>query len=628
MNFDLAPIMALDWRSIGAVVWFASAALVGAISGWMLLRGSPWPSRLMGTLGLASAMGTATLLIRPPPADAELDLPLPTRVRDGGYASSDTCRACHPGQYASWHDSFHRTMTQVATGQAVRAPFDGRVLSERGRNFQFVRREDAFYVGEVSSPGPHVVDEAFWVRARRVVMTTGSHHMQAFWVEGTDGKLEQVPFVYFIGEDRWLANSDSFLEPPHAADGALVRYTWSDSCVTCHSTGGPWSPLAEQASDPTPEVRITELGISCEACHGPGEEHVAANRSPARRYARHRDEDEGDPTIVNPATLSNSRSASVCGRCHSVHPDGQGERVHDFHPGDELDQYLAIDAMLRVVDAARDVDDLGWLPPDEVDTVGSFWRDGNVRVAGREHTGMIRSGCYLSGEMNCTTCHSMHESEPNRQLASADHSDDEMCTTCHAEIALDVGGHTHHEAESVGSRCVNCHMPYSSYALLMATRSHDMQGPRASGYHARERPNACNLCHLDQSIGWTAVHLERWYGARMATVAQREDDVPAGVHWMVRGDAVHRAIAAWHVGWGPARSSMDPEPLRPALEALLTDRYSAVRQIAARSLQTTYEGVEVDFDALTRDPLTTSTPDPALEPLLAERDTRDVAIPE
>ena len=26
------------------------------------------------------------------------------------------------------------------------------------------------------------------------------------------------------------------------------------------------------------------------------------------------------------------------------------------------------------------------------------------------------------------------------------------------------------------------------------------------------RPNACNLCHLDRTLGWTEQHLVRWYG--------------------------------------------------------------------------------------------------------------------
>src|SRR5258706_15854300 len=49
----------------------------------------------------------------------------PIEVTGDRYVSSQTCRACHPSQYASWHASYHRTMTQVATPQSVAASFDG-----------------------------------------------------------------------------------------------------------------------------------------------------------------------------------------------------------------------------------------------------------------------------------------------------------------------------------------------------------------------------------------------------------------------------------------------------------------------------------------------------------------------
>ncbi len=606
--------------------WLVIAASVGAGSAWYFLRGSWWPTRLFAATSVGAFLAVCTLAWHPVGVDAELDRPLPARVQDGGYASSDTCRACHPGQYASWHRSFHRTMTQVATPTAVAAPFVGQVLTERGRHFQLARRGEGYYVREVESPSPTELDEAFFAAAGRIVMTTGSHHMQAYWYESSGGQLEQLPFVYLIRDRRWLANADSFLEPPHEESEPIVRYTWSDSCVTCHSTGGPWNGTAA-AGDATPEVRVAELGISCEACHGPGEAHVAANRSPARRYTQ-RQKETGDPTIVSPAGLSHERSASVCGRCHSVHPDGQGERVHEFRPGEMLDEYLSFGPMFQLVDEAHEIEDLDWLPFDERDTVGSFWTDGSVRVAGREHTGMIRSGCYLDGEMDCTSCHSMHDGDRDRQIAGPRDAD-AMCTECHAEHARDLEAHTHHARASDGSRCVNCHMPYSAYALLMATRSHRMDGPTASGRGGRSRPNACNLCHLDRSIGWTAVHLSRWYGQRLATTAERTDELPAGVEWMMRGDATQRAIAAWHVGWGPAREASDVSgSLRVALEGLLADPYTAVRQVAGTSLLRIDPSVALDMEAIADDALDEAPLDPALAALRRERDDTPVAIPE
>ena len=49
----------------------------------------------------------------------------PIEVRGEGYVSSDTCRTCHPSQYASWHASYHRTMTQIATPRTVATSFEG-----------------------------------------------------------------------------------------------------------------------------------------------------------------------------------------------------------------------------------------------------------------------------------------------------------------------------------------------------------------------------------------------------------------------------------------------------------------------------------------------------------------------
>src|SRR5262245_42782924 len=63
---------------------------------------------------------------RSAPAPPEPDITYrPVRVAEDGDVSSRTCRACHPTQYASWHGSYHRTMTQLATPDAVRASFDG-----------------------------------------------------------------------------------------------------------------------------------------------------------------------------------------------------------------------------------------------------------------------------------------------------------------------------------------------------------------------------------------------------------------------------------------------------------------------------------------------------------------------
>ena len=93
----------------------------------LLRRVGPWPW-LFGP-ALAWAVAATLGLIwtaREPGAWAPIDR------RAGGLAGSASCVACHPAQAASWGRSYHRTMTQPASGAAVLAPFAGESLVYQG----------------------------------------------------------------------------------------------------------------------------------------------------------------------------------------------------------------------------------------------------------------------------------------------------------------------------------------------------------------------------------------------------------------------------------------------------------------------------------------------------------------
>jgi hypothetical protein len=579
-------------------LWLAALVAVVTVLGWFLSRGAHWTIRFfIATLFATTTIWAVACIGRPAPTDLELEGARPDVGEGEGYSSSDACRACHPGQYQSWHDSFHRTMTQAATPEAVVAPFDGRILEERGTAFRVFEQGDGFYVLHVDATSYDPIPDAV---PRRVVLTTGSHHVQAYWVATDEGSLVQLPFVWFIHEERWLANDDSFLQGPYGDGDPLDHYVWGDGCVTCHTTGGPWKPEDIEREMFT-KMAVTELGIACERCHGPADEHVRVNASPTRRYALHAN-DEADPTIVNPRRLDAARSASICGTCHTVADGRTDAPPEDFAPGALLSDHLDYDGMAELAARTSEVRDVWEIEnAEERDMVESFWTNGVTRVAGREYDAMIRSGCYLDGEMSCITCHTMHAEATEEQLPpGAD--DDRLCGgTCHADIVRDVEAHSHHPAESDGAQCVNCHMPYTSYGLLSATRSHRLDSPVASGFEGRDAPNACNLCHLDQSLGWTAEYLEQWYGIEAGELPERLKDVPAAALWMIRGDAVQRVLAGWHAGWEPAREASDMDSLRPAIAILAVDDYSAVRQVAGRTIRTLDPSIEVDMHALTRD---------------------------
>ena len=60
------------------------------------------------------------------------------------HVTSDTCRSCHPGNYTSWHESFHRTMTQVVTPRTVAAELHGTELTAGGTDWRIEKTGDAY----------------------------------------------------------------------------------------------------------------------------------------------------------------------------------------------------------------------------------------------------------------------------------------------------------------------------------------------------------------------------------------------------------------------------------------------------------------------------------------------------
>lgn len=535
------------------------------------------------------------------------DSALPVETTSGGFTTSDTCRACHPGPYHSWHESFHRTMTQVARGRVVLAEFDGVVLEDRGHTTRFERRGDQIWV-DLPDPvwfmdsNPNKVETPPRINVP-IVMTTGSHHMQYYWIRRPKtgpvyqrhdhGTLMSIPWVWLIEQGRWIPVQDSFLAPPNPVSERPLL--WNTSCFACHSVATQPQYSFERDEFKTQSV---ELGIACEACHGPAEEHVRVNRSPLRRYMQYFSSDAGgDPTIVNPARLDSARSRDVCGQCHSfsepLNPEAHQQTGVGFRPGDDLSKIYRMHRYPKTPAEEQALRD-SRVGPD-----GNFWTDGTIRVAGREYNGLMESKCATRGELTCLTCHSMHDYlEPADQLVRGVETD-ATCVGCHESIGHKLEEHTHHAASSAGSSCMNCHMPHTTYGLFVAMRSHRIDSPSAANQAQSGRPNACNLCHLDQTLEWTGERLHEWYGQPRAAMSKDDRTIAASVLWAVKGNAVQRGLVAWHMGWQPARDASGRKWLGAYLSILLLDPYVAVRRVAYRSIETLpgFSGFEFDFAA-------------------------------
>ncbi|MFK7926889.1 MAG: cytochrome c3 family protein [Myxococcota bacterium] len=629
--------MWVQWMGVAGIA--AVAAVAGTLGRPLWIRGAT-------TLGSASVALLLCWALSPTVVEAPQPV-TPTSVRAGApsetWASSRACRACHPGQYDSWYASYHRTMTQEASAESIVAPWTG-TLSKDGRSYGLSQEGGQFLVDvpKLGTTGNNPADR----ETLPVVMVTGSHHLQLYWVPlpwadaepspkakasfeqecgechggaaptvdlrerglappavalamespahagvqiartqraaivryvqriQVRGRLQQFPFGWFIREQRWVHEDDTFLQPPpDASHTEAFEQTWSEACDQCHSVGASAEWLADGA--PTAS-HVAELGIGCESCHGPAAEHAAAHRQPWTRYFS-RWSGEAAAHIVNPRRLDAERATAVCAQCH-----GEVVRTQDHGVAFPVGQTL--EPWGRIVEHGPPPYP-DWLKPtldaDPTLMSSAFWDDGTMRVAGRDANAMLASACATQGELTCITCHDVHGSEANDQLRPGFRGD-AACVDCHPDIAASGEVHTHHPAESEGSRCMNCHMPHTTLGLLTAMRSHRIDSPSAERTHRTGRPDACTLCHIDKPLAWSAETMNAWYGHDVPDIGG--DQVSAAVDGLLRGDGAQRAVYAWHMGWGPALEAGGSDWVPGVLSQALDDPYSAVRSIAGQSL--------------------------------------------
>ena len=596
----------------GGLVWWIKRSILAALM---------VPVVVVGFVALA--LPPAVAPVGPPPdaveseqvtPEAQDDLPTtaklaafrPIEVPDHGYLGSDACRDCHPQNHATWFASYHRTMTQVAQPDVVLGDFNDVKLSQNGRDYHLSEVDDVCWV-EMLDPAAMPGTAAASRRVQRpIVMSTGSHHMQVYWFPiGVRRTLATLPFVFLNETQEWIPRSAAFLRP--TVDGVSHEIgRWNSGCSKCHST----HPQEREVTVGEWDTRAAEFGISCEACHGPGQQHIAYHRDSAANKDTAASL-SSDP-IVNPADLSHVRSSQVCGQCHSVMTlKGDQRKINvegiTFRPGTdlreshdvwqlhspEMKELLKNESMHdRVVSTNR----------------GTFYSDGVVRVSGREYTSLEQSACFQRGEMGCLSCHQLHKAADDTR-SDKDWADDQLkpssygndaCVQCHDQQQYSTA-HTHHLADSSGSNCYNCHMPHTAYGLLKAIRNHTISIPDLKLESAVDRPNACNQCHLDKTLKWTADYLKEWYSIDEPELDAEQSEIAASILWLLKGNAANRAMAAWTMGWSDAQAVSGNDWQSIYLAQLLNDPYLAIRMIVRRSLQTLPELAEVKVDPLGSD---------------------------
>jgi hypothetical protein len=518
-------------------------------------------------------------------------------------AGSDSCRSCHVEQWQSWHRSYHRTMTQrpapAAAGPLMfqreppepaelLAPFAGESFDYAGFRATMDRSDSGaprVTVERMLDGEPSVVGER--VLEAEVALTVGSHRYQQYVAYldrgGGSGELWRLPVAWHRAERRWIHMNGAFVEP-EGEHGSLVDYErhlsrWNDNCIFCHNTE-PVPGVGESVRS-----AVGELGIACEACHGPAHAHLDRHGNPLRRMLASRSRG-GDGSITNPAALGPARETEICGRCHgqriakdivTVMREGDG-----FVPGDVLD---SVSRPIFVDSTIPGVPGLDQGRP----FASRFWPDATPRLSAYEYQALLLSPCWNDGEgLGCGHCHDMHGDDPDGQLR-AGRAGPGACVDCHDPRDLGgaaaPGGHGGH-GEAVD--CLGCHMPRITYGLLEGMITHRISSPDPAAWLGRaDQPDACTQCHVDRSRAWAAESMAQLglRGSARQTGQQADESANSRVVLdLLGGDPVQRNLAADALAQPSATGSLE-QKLAWLAEGL-EDEYPSVRWFAWRGLRT------------------------------------------
>jgi hypothetical protein len=279
------------------------------------------------------------------------------------YVGSAACKQCHPTEYRDQSGSPHaHALAPAPAGSPGQWAFGAGVKA-------------ITYVGWTPAGGYVERGRSYYSKTRAFGPTPGH-------VDGGD-----LPY------------------PALAAGASAAR------CFRCHSTGS--LRLGADVS-----IAPAENGVGCEACHGPGAEHIAAGGDSA--------------AIGNPARLNAVELNQFCGTCHRRPPE----------PDESTEDRIAVASKFD------------W---------SNRW---NVR---HQPAYLSQSACFRAsgGKLSCLTCHDPHSA------ASVPLEDyDRQCAACHKEVK--------HKAAVVGA-CASCHMPAVAATPEMQFADHwiGIYGPSA-----------------------------------------------------------------------------------------------------------------------------------------------------
>ena len=479
------------------------------------------------------------------------------------YVDETACAGCHEAEHQAWTGSHHDLAMQPATRETVLGDFADATFTHRGVTSRFFTRDGRFFVNTEGADGQFADFE--------LTYTFGAEPLQQYLAPFPGGRLQGLTIAWDTRRKEWFhLYPDERIAPDDPLHWTGRYQTWNAMCAECHSTN--LRKNYDVASD-TYRTVWDALDVGCQACHGPGERHVAWARTGASGPA------EGAAAAGLVVDLDDAEPETEIQACAGCHAHRQRISATDRHARPLLDDFLP--------STLRD---------------GLYFPDGQIRDEVYVWGSFAQSRMYRAG-VRCSNCHDPH----GLDLAAEGNA---VCLQCHRETPVerfptlrpkryDTPAHHFHEPGSSGAQCVSCHMPTRTYMRVDGRRDHGFRIPRPDLSVELGTPNACTGCHTDETDAWAADRAADWWGsprsphfAQVLAAARRGDPAAESGLRTLAGDvnepAIARATALEHlVQYGrPATqiaisAAADPDPLVRAAAAATLERVDPQVRIAA-----------------------------------------------
>jgi cytochrome c553 len=308
------------------------------------------------------------------------------------FVGAAECVTCHERENARWQGSHHQLAMQPAANPTVLGDFNHASLNNNDITSTFFRSGSKFMV---RTDGPDGALHDYEIK-----YTFGVYPLQQYLIGMSSGRLQAFGIAWDSrpserGGQRWFAlypgQKITYRDSRHWTG---IDQNWNYMCADCHSTN---LYKNYDARTRTFSTSYSEIDVSCEACHGPGSNHVlwAKKEGDWKKLDTTEgltialDERKGVAWRIDPATGNARRSSprpsereiQVCARCHSRRGEIHEDYVHDQPTGDDY----------RVALLEQDL----------------YYPDGQIKEEDYEYGSFIQSRMFHAG-VTCSDCHEPH----------------------------------------------------------------------------------------------------------------------------------------------------------------------------------------------------------------------------